>query len=248
MRLHVLSDLHLEFGPYEPEPTDADAVVLAGDIHMGRAGLEWIRRHFSRQPVVYVLGNHEFFRHSIPELTHTLKRETSGSHIHVLENEAVEIAGFTLLGSTLWTDFALYGNQEAAMSTAEMGMLDYTTIQIKSERRFFRPWRAAKLYAESVAWLEGELARRDPARTVVVTHNAPSRRSIDTPQVGRALSAAFASNLEKLIAASGIPLWIHGHTHYNVDYEVGKTRVYSNQRGYPTKILPGFRPTAVIEL
>ena len=248
MHLQILSDLHLEFGNYEPQATDADAVVLAGDIHMGRAGLEWIRRHFPAKPVVYVLGNHEFYRHSIPELTHTLKRETEGSRITVLENNAVEIAGFTILGCTLWTDFALYGNREYAMAVADQGMLDYTAIQVKSEQRFFRPWRAVRLFEESVGWLQGELSRHDPARTIVVTHNAPSPRSIDAAHAGKALSSAFASNLESLITESNIPLWIHGHTHFNVDYRISGTRIYSNQRGYPVQVLTGFEPGAVIEV
>jgi len=32
MRLHVLADLHLEFGPIDIPDTDADAVVFAGDV------------------------------------------------------------------------------------------------------------------------------------------------------------------------------------------------------------------------
>ena len=80
------------------------------------------------------------------------------------------------------------------------------------------------------------------------THNAPSGRSIDAEHAGKSLSASFASDLESLITESGIPLWIHGHTHNNVDYHVGATRIYTNQRGYPDKVLAGFDPGAVIEL
>jgi predicted phosphodiesterase len=60
MRLHVLSDLHLEFGsdPKIP-PTDADVVVLAGDIHLGREGRRWARKQFPEKPVIYVLGHTE---------------------------------------------------------------------------------------------------------------------------------------------------------------------------------------------
>jgi len=55
-------------------------------------------------------------------------------------------------------------------------------------------------------------------------------------------SAAFASDLDSLIRASRIPLWIHGHTHYNVDYKIGATRIYSNQRGYPNAKLRDLNP------
>src|SRR5216117_3472630 len=75
MRLHILGDLHLEFGTAKVPVTDADVVVLAGDIHLKREGRRWARNRFQDKPVVYVLGNHEFYRHSLPGLTETLKRE-----------------------------------------------------------------------------------------------------------------------------------------------------------------------------
>jgi hypothetical protein len=39
MKLHILSDLHTEFGDFNPPATDADVIVLAGDIGVGRTGL-----------------------------------------------------------------------------------------------------------------------------------------------------------------------------------------------------------------
>src|SRR5436190_945167 len=129
MRLRVLSDLHLEFGDSGFPDADADVVVLAGDIHMGRAGRQWIRQQFAGKPVIYVLGNHEFYRHAIPELTEILKRDTDGSHIHVLEDSAVELGGVTFLGCTLWTDFRLARDREYAMRSAEDIMSDYQVIQ-----------------------------------------------------------------------------------------------------------------------
>jgi hypothetical protein len=44
-----------------------------------------------------------------------------------------------------------------------------------------------------------------------------------------------------------VPLWIHGHTHYCVDYEVAGTRVVSNQRGYPDQET-GFDPALVVDI
>jgi hypothetical protein len=41
--------------------------------------------------------------------------------------------------------------------------------------------------------------------------------------------------------------WVHGHPHHGVDYQLGKTRIFSNQRGYPGQIAPRFQPAAVIE-
>lgn len=101
MRLHILSDLHLEFKTLKIPTTAADVVILAGDVHVGNQGLDWIKRNFPHQPVVYVLGNHEYYRHALPELTETLRRETKGTNIHVLENSSCEYNGFTILGCCL---------------------------------------------------------------------------------------------------------------------------------------------------
>ena len=43
MRLHVLSDLHLEHAPLDDPPADADVLVLDGDISLGRRGIELAR-------------------------------------------------------------------------------------------------------------------------------------------------------------------------------------------------------------
>jgi hypothetical protein len=39
MKLHILNDLHIEFEDFAPPATDADVVVLAGDIGVGMEGL-----------------------------------------------------------------------------------------------------------------------------------------------------------------------------------------------------------------
>lgn len=38
--------------------------------------------------------------------------------------------------------------------------------------------------------------------------------------------------LEDYIKDSGIDYWIYGHSHYNVDVEIGNTKCVSNQLGY----------------
>ena len=43
-------------------------------------------------------------------------------------------------------------------------------------------------------------------------------------------------------------LWIHGHTHFNVDYKIGQTRVITNQRGYVDSLSANFDPKLVLEV
>jgi len=241
----------MEFGGFNLPVTDADVVVLAGDVDVGTEGLEWIKysmRECPNKPVIYVLGNHEYYHDALPQLTETLCRETAGTNINVLENSTVEIGGFTFLGCTLWTSFLSGPDPEAAMRTAEALMNDYRIITNSKEQRLLRARDTAWLHRESLAWLKHELGRHDPARTIVVTHHSPSFQSESPQYVNGPLAPAFSSDLDSLIEASGIPLWIHGHTHYNVDYRIGKTRVLSNQRGYPAQRCQGFDRELVVEL
>lgn len=249
MRIQILSDLHLETGPKEIPATDADVVILAGDIGVGAAGLHWARDHFAGKPVVYVLGNHEFYHQSIPELTFELKKRSNNGNVHILENDAFEIDGYTFLGCTLWTDFRIWPDPEGAMLLAGERMCDFNLVEMRRQRRLFRPWDAVKIFEKSVAWLHEEIKKHDPAKTIVVTHHAPSRLSIPEIHVGSALNAAFVSDLDEVVADSKVHLWIHGHTHENVDYKIARTRVLSNQCGYAAgKVLEGFKPGFVVNV
>ena len=107
MKLHVLSDLHIEFADFSPPETDADVVILAGDIGVGLDGIEWVARRFPKASVVYVPGNHEFYGHDIG-LTDQLKA-AAPADIHILNNDKLELDDIRFLGCTLWTDFKLHG-------------------------------------------------------------------------------------------------------------------------------------------
>jgi Icc-related predicted phosphoesterase len=246
MRLQVLSDLHLEFGDYTAKETDADVVILAGDIHQGHQGIQWAQRHFPKQPVIYVMGNHEFYGCDIRPLLEGCRVETRGSNICLLENQCVQIGGIIFLGCTLWTDFKLWPKPAEAMEAARDYLTDFKVIRTSSGR--LRPGDTVQFHQASVTWLKSQLNQNAPEKTVVITHHAPASRSIPPQNTGDIMSAAFASDLESLIRASRVPLWIHGHTHYNVDYKIGRTRIYSNQRGYLDERLSCFEPEKVIEI
>lgn len=115
MRIAAFSDLHLEwFRKDEALPqlqTDADVVVLAGDIASGPDGVEWAKNAFS-QPVVIICGNHEHYKRNLRETVRACRAAAAGSHVHFLENDAVVIGGVRFLGCTLWTDLDLWGEDE----------------------------------------------------------------------------------------------------------------------------------------
>lgn len=107
MKIRQLSDLHLETGPFTWEDQGEDVVVLAGDIGVGVAGIEWAKT--ITKPVVYVAGNHENWDGDIYENIKAMRLAAKGSNVHFLENDEVNLTvnGETarILGCTLWTDF-----------------------------------------------------------------------------------------------------------------------------------------------
>jgi len=246
LKIHILSDLHLEFAPFKPPTTKADIVVLAGDIHLGQKGLAWAKQSFPDKTVIYVLGNHEYYGNAIPKLTNKV-REAS-SHVHILENERLDIEGFTFLGCTLWTDFKLFGDPRLAGYHAQTMMNDYHKIRVSPEFRKLRSIDTALFHSRSLSWLQNELLSVNPQKTIVITHHAPSSSSIPVRYRSDLLSAAFASALDDFVIKSGVKLWIHGHIHDYFDYKLGNTRVVCNPRGYPDENLFSFNPELVVEL
>lgn len=234
MKLNVLSDLHLSRGHLPYPDNDADAVILAGDVGRPEAAIEWACG--LGKPVIYVPGNHEFYGSSLRGTIARMKALAAGTGICILDDSEVCIAGVRFLGSTLWTDFRLFGDgegREKAVSEALLRMHDFRRIYLDEEQqRCFTPLDAALLFGRHSAWLEFSLKRPFDGPTVVITHHAPSARSIEPRFEGSPLNACFASRAEHLLDGGRAALWIHGHMHHSVDYELQGTRVVSNPRGY----------------
>jgi Icc-related predicted phosphoesterase len=248
VHVRVLSDLHLEFSDFRPPKANADAVVLAGDIHVGIKGVAWAREEFPDVPVLYVLGNHEYYKGALPRLLDKIRLEAAGSNVQILEQESVVIGGVRFLAATLWTDMALIDDDaQVGMAAAAATISDFKLIRVSPKYRRLRPDDLVALHHQSRRWLEGELAKpHEP--TVVVTHHAPLRESLHPAHAGDRGNAAYASNLRHLVERTKPALWIHGHVHFAHDYVVGRTRVVCNPRGYPGETAEGFRPDLVVDV
>src|SRR6266568_1522835 len=125
-KLHILSDLHLEGRSFALPNTDADIIVLAGDIGTAKApAIKQINAWAWNKPVIYVAGNHEFYGGEFPKQLNVLFSSLL-PHTYFLENRSVVLCGVRFLGCTLWTDFALYG--EPNLAEAEWWLNDYVMI------------------------------------------------------------------------------------------------------------------------
>ena len=251
MKLALYSDLHLEFlsNRWEPPALDVDVVILAGDIDKHAHGIEWAAEMFPDMPVIYVVGNHEFYGANINVISE-IRKTAVRLGIHFLENDVIEIEGVRFLGTTLWSDFALYGNSDNAMRVAQRDINDYSVI--RKQGGLINPEDTAALYHTAAAWLDNELSKSFHGKTVVVTHFAPHRGCVAAEFVGGALTPYFTADMVPLMAKHKIDLWAFGHTHGNVDFESESgCRIISNQRGYPNefgKSGNGFLENLVIEV
>ncbi len=256
MKIWIASDLHLEFGnPFVPtvQPGEADVFVCAGDVWTKGVvpTIQWLAETIAlHMPVVLVAGNHEFYSASLNEgIRDGHKVAVRFPNVHFLENQSVDIGDVRFIGCTLWTDFRLGGRDPIfAMEDVAKGMNDYK--RIKYEKRPYsklRPIHTLRKHLESKAFIAAELVACTDKTAVVVTHHAPSIRSIPSWDRDDPVVSAYASHLEPLVLEAQPPLWIHGHVHHRNEYRIGDTMVLSNPRGYPGQ-KTGFDPNFIIEV
>jgi Icc-related predicted phosphoesterase len=248
VKIQVISDLHQEFGFMDMSFEGADLVILAGDINLGTKGIEWIKSTIKDVPVIYVLGNHEYYKGSYPKTLHAIKNSASATNVHVLENKAVTVGDVTFHGATLWTDFALLGDSRLNGSLCQEKMNDYKMIRRDPSYSKLRSIDTYILHQQSLKWLQSSLELSTTQKNVVVSHHAPSSKSIPDEFKSDILSSAYASDLEPLILQYQPQFWIHGHIHVPIKYEIGLTKVICNPHGYMNEPYNGFEKNLIIEI
>lgn len=246
-KLCILSDLHTEFRWTEPMKLTKDwmpkhdLALFAGDIGKGVQGFEYAKKLSKK--FVYIAGNHEYYDGKFTEINDSLEEIGSSFDARFLNDSSVLFPEFNLcvIGCTLWTDFNLYGDQTRALFVAQNTMNDFRLIKNGYPNSLMTSEDSLNRHKGSIYFLQAELRwafdtlAPEGYKICVLTHHAPSIKSIH-PRYGDAqINAAFASRLDETIMRKfpDIDLWVHGHTHDSFDYMVGKTRVIANPRGYP---------------
>lgn len=257
-RILYQSDLHVEFYKgnisYQIDCEGADIIVLAGDIgDSTQKSLDWVLKAAQGIPTVMCLGNHEAYDTALQQALRFWKDGLAGSHVHLLENHSVEICGVQFIGATLWTDYAVHGEDTVASAMEEAGrrMNDHRLIQFEAAAtpRLFTPEDALAAHRQSIKYLRSAMAKPFEGKRVVVSHHAPSIQSIPAIYRDHNLCGAFCSDLEMLMLEHKPDAWIHGHLHMNFDYRVGQTRVVCNPHGYfDHELNKDFDPKAMLNL
>ena len=167
---------------------------------------------------------------------------------------------YRVIGATLWTDFALDKDQTLGMMIGGRAMNDYRQImdrkwhqehsynrdvseweptpdgrrhvRVNPDYAFLTPESVLERHKESVVYITSELEKPFDGKTIVMTHHAPSGNSINRKYLGSDYNHLYSSNLDALIDHYQPDLWVHGHCHSSNSYEIGKTKIRSNPRGY----------------
>jgi Icc-related predicted phosphoesterase len=188
MKIALVSDLHIEFAPIKLPTTDADILLLAGDIvpiarladNKTDANSRKVQRymdHFIQdslsqyKQVYHILGNHEYYHGNWETSVMELREfwDKRAKQVRVLNKEAVQlrdglynseggVPALRLWGGTLWTDFE--GGNPIFMNAARMGLNDYMMVHTLSKGSVYGPYgpKLLKLKPEDT-YIEHENSR-----------------------------------------------------------------------------------------
>lgn len=236
MKIISYSDLHLEFGHsfILPAEADTDLLILAGDIITFKdfSPLSDLLKNWSK-PVFYITGNHEYYNGQPmmeEETRFKIWLEKECPQVTLLLNDHISLHNLNIFGGTMWTDFCQ--NNPNAMEIARHQMNDFRLIHTAQGKQFM-PQDTIELHNDFreklITWLETPLA----GARIVISHHAPVINP-NTQYGNSPLQPAFnALDMIEIIETYKPDLWIYGHTHECDDQMIGKTRIISNQRGYP---------------
>ena len=242
LNLQVVSDLHFElytdagFNYVEAmDPEGVDILVLNGDVLPTRfftQTQERVRQFAAKfKRVIIIPGNHEFWGLGKNETFSVLSNAVAGlSNVSLLNNQLLTIDGRRFLGGTMW--FPKW-----------KPIHDYAASQLPDFREIvnFKDW-VVEENKKFQTFLKKNLQEGD----IVLTHYLPSFKSVVPMYRGSPLNSFFVCEMDQLISERKPALWIHGHTHFSLDYQISRTRIVCNPRGNPGALNADFIPKLLI--
>ena len=209
MKIGIMSDLHM-YKTVLTEETPWDFEPEADVFYICAGDIcedNDARNRFTQRHYDHMLsinGNHDYYGNTF----------TDAKYHTILR----EVNGLRIAGATLWTD--LRDNLNWYYYTK--GLIDCFYI---SEINHDLMIETHEMHKHFLFGMDAD---------IIVSHHAPTRRSVHEKYHNDPLNVCFANDLEKQILNMKKPpkLWIHGHTHDDFDYMIGDTRVICHPRGY----------------
>lgn len=231
----VVSDVHLEFMNTGVPDTNADALVIAGDLSVVPAEDTFAYKYFVQylteaskkfKHVFYITGNHEYYQGSFDKTNLLIEKTVLDmKNVHFLtSNKFLNFNNCQVYGDTAWVAL----NNPVHERVVVRNMNDFSII------KNFGVERCKAHHATFVEGLTQFLAQESGKPKVVVSHHAPCHMSIHQNYRGYhdiPMNDGYYTELTGHFTPD-LKLWFHGHTHNSFDYEVENTRVICNPRGY----------------
>lgn len=256
MEFRVLSDLHIDRNSSLPifswlSPEDKNRVlIIAGDLcsltetYLIKEILLYLAKHFKY--VLIALGNHEYIYgdlYQTPNRMQALVSQTKLKNVILLHKKYFIIQNILIMGTTLWSDLSKHKQLYTEKNHHKhLPLFENCHENLNPKQRYDL---MHQLFCEEKQWIFNVLKtyRSKVSDIVVVTHHAPSFKSIHPLFKKDKHQYLYASNLDNEIKSFMPSIWLHGHTHYHFDYYIGKTRILANPFGFPgeeTKFEPNF--------
>ncbi len=236
MKIQYMSDLHLEFRDnmqYIKDnefPVMGDVLVLAGDTAYLRDTTVpnlrlWKILAKNYRQVLIVPGNHEFYGNGDVLANGDSWHRMILPNVGYYQNKVVRIDDTDFILSTLWSHIRPQDEYFVAR-----GMNDFRQIRYGGRRFTTDDFNAE--HEKCLAFIKEAVEASDAKNIVVVTHYLPSYSVVNPYYKGDSLNSAFATELGEYIADSRINIWIFGHSHSNINAQLGETKLLCNQMGY----------------
>ena len=255
LRIQLVSDLHLEFPQnrqwlaQHPLQLTGDILLVAGDtayLDLPGSGKntysaykfwDWASENY--REVIVCLGNHDFYGYydlaSIPDGYCKLIRH----NVHAYYNAVVHLDDVDIIVSTLWSKIEPYNAYLIEHNVSDFDRIMYNGHRLTSDD-FNRE------HERCIAFVKQAVKTSKANTKIVLTHHVPTQLCIAKEFQGSTINGAFTVELGDYIIGSGIDYWVYGHSHRNIDAQIGKTKILSNQLGYVSQneyLSNGFTPS-----
>lgn len=237
--------------------------LIAGDISADvNQTVRWINDNVKNGLFIegnHICYNHR--PHSIQYFHRELSNYyTMDANVSFLQDNYKIVDDVVFVGGTLWTDMRLtadkdeknmdyfYWKATRGLNDYQYGMVNFGDLDsengIDAPNKYraqlkckdlvgLEPIHTVQMFEKTLSVID-EVCKQFPDKKIVVlTHHAPSFKSIDEAYVNSEVNHCYASNLEDFILdRPNIKAWCHGHVHCHKDYMIGNCRVMCNPRGY----------------
>lgn len=165
-------------------------------------------------------------------------------NVHVYYNSVVHLDDIDVIVSTLWAHIEPYN---AYMT--ERGVNDFYRIKYNGHRLSSDDFNHE--HERCLQFVQQSVEESGAKCKIVLTHHVPTQLCTALEFRDSFINGAFTVELGDYIANSGIDYWIYGHSHRNIDAQIGNTHILSNQLGYVSHgehLGNGFRAGRYIEV